>query len=77
MGCEFAVFGSAARGEATETSDVDLIVEIDPDRIMRTSFLDFTDDLEARLRCRFDKVSLPTLQSRLRAHVEAEALRVA
>lgn len=34
---ELAVFGSVARGEATETSDVDLIVEFDPDRITLTS----------------------------------------
>ena len=74
---ELAVFGSVARGEATETSDVDLIVEFDPDRITLRSFLDFTDDLEALLHRRVDVVSLPKLTPRLRAHVEAEALRVA
>ena len=74
---EFAVFGSVARGEATETSDVDVIVECDPDQITLTSFLDFTDDLEALLHRRVDVVSLPKLTPRLRAHVEAEALRVA
>ena len=74
---ELAVFGSVARGEATETSDVDLIVEFDPDRITLTSFLDFTDDLEALLHRRVDVVSLLKLTPRLRAHVEAEALRVA
>ena len=74
---ELAVFGSVARGEATETSDVDLIVEFDPDRITLTSFLDFTDDLEALLHRRVDVVSLRKLTPRLRAHVEAEALRVA
>ena len=27
-----AVFGSVARGEAAETSDVDILIELDPDR---------------------------------------------
>ena len=73
---ELAVFGSVARGEATESSDVDLIVEFDPDRITLTSYLDFTDDLEALLHRRVDVVSLRKLTPRLRARVEAEALRV-
>ena len=30
---DLLLFGSIARGEATEVSDVDLIVEFDPDRI--------------------------------------------
>lgn len=74
---DLLLFGSVARGEATDTSDVDLIVEFDPDRITLTSFLDFTDELEALLHRRVDVVSLAKLTPRLRAHVEAEALRVA
>lgn len=74
---DLALFGSVARGEATETSDVDLLVEFDPDKITLTSFLDFTDELEALLHRRVDVVSLSKLTPRLRAHVEAEALRVA
>ena len=69
------LFGSVARGEASERSDVDLIVEFDPDRITLTSFLDFTDELEALLHRRVDVVSLAKLTPRLRAHVEAETRR--
>jgi uncharacterized protein len=74
---DIRLFGSVARGEATDSSDVDLIVEFDPDRITLTSFLDFTDELEALLRRRVGVVSLPKLPPRLRAQVEAEALHVA
>jgi len=74
---DLRLFGSVARGEATAGSDVDLVVEFDPDRITLTSFLDFTDDLEALLGRRVDVVSLGKLAPRLRAQVEAEAVRVA
>ena len=74
---DLLLFGSVARGEATDTSDVDLIVEFDPDRITLPTFLDFTDDLEALLGRRVDVVSLKKLTPRLRAQVEAEAVRVA
>ncbi|MCU0619401.1 MAG: nucleotidyltransferase family protein [Gemmatimonadaceae bacterium] len=74
---ELALFGSVARGEATEASDVDLVVEFDPERVTLSSFLDFADDVEALLGRRVDLVSLPKLPPRLRARVEAEALRVA
>ena len=71
------LFGSMARGEATETSDVDLIVDLYPNRITLPTFLDFTDDLEALLGRRVDVVSLKKLTPKLLAQVEAEAVRVA
>lgn len=74
---DLLLFGSMARGEATETSDVDLIVEFDPNRITLPTFLDFTDVLEALLGRRVDVISLKKLTPRLRAQVEAEAVRVA
>lgn len=74
---DLLVFGSVARGEATPTSDVDLVVEFDSDRITLSTFLDFTEDLEALLGRRVDVVSLKKLAPRLRAQVEAEAVRVA
>ena len=74
---DLQLFGSVVRGEATEDSDIDLVVEFDPDRISLTSFLDFSDDLEALLGRRVDVVSLKKLAPRLRAQVEAEAIRVA
>ncbi|MCU0619863.1 MAG: DUF86 domain-containing protein [Gemmatimonadaceae bacterium] len=58
---DLALFGSVARGEATEDSDVDLVVEFDPERVTLTSFLDFAEDVEALLGRRVDLVSLPKL----------------
>ena len=75
--CDMLLFGSVVRGEATGVSDVDLVVEFDPDRITLSAFLDFTDDLEALLGRRVDVVSLTKLAPRLRAQVEAEAMRIA
>ena len=74
---DLLLFGSMARGEATETSEVDLIVEFYPNRITLPTFLDFTDVLEALLWRRVDVISLKKLTPRLRAQVEAEAVRVA
>jgi uncharacterized protein len=74
---DLRLFGSVARGEATQTSDVDLVVDFDPDRITLPVFLDFSEDLEALLGRRVDIVSLQKLAPRLRAQVEAEAVRVA
>lgn len=74
---ELALFGSVVRGEATDASDVDLVVDFDPARITLTSFLDFAEDVESLLGRRVDVVSLPKLPARLRARVEAEAVRVA
>ena len=74
---DLLVFGSVARGEATPSSDVDLVVEFDSDRITLPTFLDFADDVEALLGRRVDVVSLKKLAPRLRAQVEAEAVRVA
>ena len=74
---DLLLFGSMTRGEATETSDVDLILEFEPNRITLPMFLDFTDDFGALLGRRVDVVSLKKLTPRLRAQVEAEAVRVA
>ena len=74
---DLRLFGSVARDEATQTSDVDLVVDFDPDRITLPTFLDFSEDLEALLGRRVDIVSLHKLAPRLRAQVEAEAVRVA
>jgi len=50
-----AIFGSLARGEARSDSDVDVMVDLDPDR--RLSLFDFASirgDLEDMLRVRVD-----------------------
>ncbi len=49
---EIAVFGSLARGEATETSDIDLLVELE--KPLGFEFIDLADDLETLLGTKVD-----------------------
>ncbi len=67
------VFGSVARGEADEQSDIDLLVCFEPGR----SLLDHAGlwlDLEALLDCRVDVVSEGGLKPRLKDRVLSEAV---
>ena len=70
------LFGSLARDEATESSDVDLLVEFSGvltyDRYIQTKFF-----LEDFLGCPVDLVMPETLKPAIRPQVEKEALRVA
>jgi len=64
------LFGSCARGEATDDSDVDILVEFDRvtfDRYMDVKFL-----LEDELGCRVDLVTAGSLKPRLRDRVLRE-----
>ncbi len=66
-----------AQGEATTTSDVDMVAEFHPDLITLPTLLNVADDLEGMLARRVDIVSMQKLAPRLRAQVEAESVRVA
>jgi predicted nucleotidyltransferase len=67
------VFGSAARNEATEESDVDLLVDLEPDR----SLLDqvaLKQDLEELLGCTVDVVVEGGISPYLEDQILAEAV---
>lgn len=67
------VFGSAARGEATPQSDLDLLVEFEPNR----SLLDqvaLIQDLESLLGCKVDVVEPDALHWYIRERVLQEAV---
>lgn len=67
------VFGSIARGEADEQSDVDLVVEFEPGR----GLLDHAAlwlELQELLGCRVDVVSDRGLKPRIRERVLREAI---
>ncbi len=69
------VFGSVARGDADERSDVDFLVDLDRGR----SLLDLAGllvDLEDLLGRRVDVVTVPGLKARIRNRVLAEAVPV-
>jgi predicted nucleotidyltransferase len=73
---ELSVFGSTARDEAGDASDVDVLVDFrgpaDFDR-----FIDLKLEMERLLGRRVDLVTRKALRPQLRAQVEREAVRVA
>lgn len=73
-----SVFGSTIRNEATETSDVDILVEFEDDaRIGLFRFIELQQFLESILNCRVDLGTADTLRQPLREQVMKEAIRVA
>jgi len=67
------IFGSAARGETDQQSDIDFLVEMEPGR----SLLDLGGlqyELEQRLRVKVDVVTEQGLKARIRERVMREAI---
>ena len=75
-----SIFGSVARDEATEASDVDLLVRLRP-QIAQGGFAYFghldelTKRLSAILGCNVDVVAEPVRKTQLRREIELEAKR--
>ena len=70
---DIRVFGSVARGDANELSDLDLIVRFDPTR----SLFDHGGlivDLEELLGIKVDVISEGGMRERFRSHVMSEAI---
>lgn len=67
------VFGSVARGEETEGSDIDLLVNVESNRDLY-DFIGFKQDAEALLSCEIDLVTEKGLYHLLRDKVLNEAL---
>lgn len=57
-----AVFGSYARGDQREDSDVDILVEVDPSIGLR--FVDLAEEIEAMLGVRTELVSRRAVKQR-------------
>jgi uncharacterized protein len=73
---ELSLFGSVARDEAGEASDVDVLVSFEQPPSF-TAFMELKFELEDRLGKRVDLVTRSGLKPRVRPYVEREALRVA
>jgi hypothetical protein len=67
-----ALFGSLARGEGSDASDVDLLVELEPKTF--DAYMDVKMVLERVFRRRVDLVLTDTIKPRLRAKILAEAV---
>ncbi len=71
------VFGSVARGEATEGSDVDLIVDLDPDaRVSLFDLMDMEERSAAILGVPVDLMTRKSLKPRIAKAVAREAVNV-
>ncbi len=69
------VFGSVARGEAGEDSDLDLLVEMEPGRNL-LDLVAIKQDLEELLGCKVDVVTEAAVSPYLRERVLNEAVRL-
>jgi hypothetical protein len=69
-----ALFGSYARGEQREDSDVDVLVEVDPSIGLR--FVDLADDIESLLGLRSEIVSHRAVKARNWKVIEKELIDV-
>jgi predicted nucleotidyltransferase len=71
---EFAVFGSAARGDMGVDSDIDVMVEFSPEaRVGMLRFAELNEELERLLGRRVDLVTKSGLKPWVRGNVAREA----
>jgi len=68
------VFGSYARGEQKETSDVDILVEIE--RPVGLRFFELWDYLEKLLGCNVDLVRAKLLREEIRDDILKEVVQI-
>ena len=68
-----ALFGSVARGEAADTSDIDLLVDLQPKTF--DAYMDVKLFLERVLGRKVDLVLADAVKPRLRPMILAEAVR--
>jgi predicted nucleotidyltransferase len=73
---EIGVFGSFVRGEATRRSDVDILVDIEPEYITYDNYADLLEFLEGKLRRKVDLVMRDALREELKPYVLREVVYV-
>jgi len=71
---ELAVFGSAARGDLRPESDVDILVDFEPDaHIGLIKFVSLSEELEQIVGRKVDLVTKTGLKRRVRSEILGEA----
>lgn len=72
---KLGIFGSVARGEQKEDSDIDICVQLqNPDYFTR---MEIKDSLEKRFSAKVDVVSLTAImRSLFRSHIERDAIYI-
>ena len=69
-----ALFGSFARGDQTEASDIDIIVDVDPS--IGLNFIELADLIEARLGIATDVIPADGIEPRYRKYIAKDLLYV-
>jgi hypothetical protein len=69
------LFGSVARGEATETSDLDLLIEMEPKRSL-LDIIAIKQDLEELLGCKVNVVTEAAISPSFREQVLSESVQL-
>jgi len=72
----FAVFGSAARGEAESESDIDMLVTFSESPVTFDAYMDVKIYLEDLLDVPVDLVIAESLHPRLKPYVDQDAVHV-
>jgi predicted nucleotidyltransferase len=70
------LFGSVARGEADEASDVDLFYDYDHSRFGLLELMKISDRFAEILGTKVDAMTRDSVHRRIREEVEAEAIQV-
>jgi len=71
-GKRLGLFGSGARGEATEGSDLDFVVELENETF--DAYMDLKEFLEALFHCPVDLVLIDAIKPRLRETILGETI---
>ena len=70
------IFGSVARGEETENSDIDFLIDYDLAKISPWFPMGLIEDLENLLKCKVDVVAAKSLHYFIRDKILAEAIEL-
>ncbi|NLR79096.1 nucleotidyltransferase family protein [Chitinophaga eiseniae] len=66
------IFGSQARGDANELSDIDILVELDYSKYIGLGFVTMQQDLEDQLHKKVDLISEKALSKYILPFVESD-----
>ncbi|WP_017303320.1 nucleotidyltransferase family protein [Spirulina subsalsa] len=68
------LFGSVLRDDFTPDSDLDILVEFEPDQVPGLAFFELQDELSEILQCRVDLNTVGFLSPQIREQVLAQAV---
>ncbi|NLV28106.1 MAG: nucleotidyltransferase family protein [Methanomicrobiales archaeon] len=70
------IFGSVSRGEDTSDSDIDILVDLSPERGIYRRYISLADELEEMFGRSVDLVTVKGLSPHIRPYVEREVIWV-